>query len=169
MQRAEFLGRDTSPRDELTCFPSGLLTDPSKSESEMAAWHYEVFLVAKGALDIAVLTSRLSRELATIESPSPRLLLWGDAEGDRIDFWTDHQPLQLLARLDLRTPSDRFRGLIIELAREFSLQLLNVDDMELAPDDAALMADIRTSAAYAAATNPPEDEADEEEDEPATT
>jgi hypothetical protein len=128
----------------------------------MAAWHYDLFLVAPDSLDIDALKSRLSRELASLKSPSQNLLLWGSAESDRIDFWIDHKPAQLLARFDLRTPSDSFRRLILDLAREFSFQLVNGDDLEIAPNDAALLVDMRSSSAHAAATNPQADEDDEE-------
>jgi hypothetical protein len=128
----------------------------------MAAWHYDLFLVATGSVETEALKSRLSRDLPTLKSPSQNLLLWGSAEGDRIDFWTDHKPAQLLARFDLRTPSANFRRLILELAREFSFQLLNADDVEVAPNDAAIQADMRASAAHAAATNPADDEEDVE-------
>jgi hypothetical protein len=119
----------------------------------MAAWHYDLFLVATGPVEIGAMKSRLSRDLASIASPSPNLLLWGVPDGNRIDFWTDHQPLQLLARFDLRAPTDSFRRLVLELAREFSLQLLNADDVEVPPHDSALQADIQTSAAAAAVAN----------------
>jgi hypothetical protein len=90
-------------------------------------------------------------------------LLWGAIEGDRIDFWSDHEPAQLLARFDLRSPSESFRRLVLELAREFSFQLVNGDDVEVAANDAALLADMRSSAAQAAACNPEaEDDSDDE-------
>jgi len=132
----------------------------------MAAWHYDLFLVAVGPLDTGPLKARLSRDLPVLNSPTPKLLLWGDAEGDRIDFWVDHTPPQLLARFDLRTPSDVFRQLVLDVAREFSLQLVNIEDVEITPNDAALTADMQASAAHAAAINPPaeDDEAIEQED-----
>ena len=129
----------------------------------MAAWHYDLFLVATGSVETEALKSRLSRDLPSLKSPSQNLLLWGSTDGDRIDFWTDHKPVQLLARFDLRTPSDSFRGLILDLAREFSFQLVNGDDVEVAPNDVALLADIRASAAHAAAINPPAEDDDEAE------
>ncbi|QDT52703.1 hypothetical protein Pan44_07150 [Caulifigura coniformis] len=132
----------------------------------MAAWHYDLFLVATGPLDSGPLKARLSRDLPVLKSPTSKLLLWGDAEGDRIDFWVDHTPPQFLARFDLRTPSDSFRRLVLDVAREFSLQLLNAEDGEIAGNDAALTADMRASAAHAAATNPPaEDEENGEQGE----
>jgi hypothetical protein len=124
----------------------------------MAAWHYDLFLVAAGDVETEVLKARLSRDLAALDSPSQKLLMWGDMDGDRVDFWTDHKPAQLLARFDLRNPSDRFRRLVLEVAREFSLQLRNADDVEIAANDAALLADIHTSAAHVAVTNPPAEE-----------
>jgi hypothetical protein len=129
----------------------------------MAAWHYDLFLIATGSIEIEALTSRLSRDLAALESPSQNLRLWGSLEGDRIDFWIDHQPVQLLARFDLRHPSESFRRLVLELAREFSSQLVNGDDVEIAPKDSALLADMRSSAAQAAAANPEAEGADDEE------
>jgi hypothetical protein len=129
----------------------------------MAAWHYDLFLVATGSIETESLKSRLARDLPSLKSPSQNLLLWGSVEGDRFDFWVDHKPVQLLARFDLRTPADSFRRLVLELAREFSFQLVNGDDVEVAPNDAALLADMRSSAAYAAATNPESE--DDEDDE----
>jgi hypothetical protein len=129
----------------------------------MAAWHYDLFLVATGSIEIEALKSRLSRDLAAVESPSQNLRLWGSIEGDRIDFWVDHQPVQLLARFDLRNPSETFRRLVLEFAREFSFQLVNGDDVEIAPNDSALLADMRSSAAPAAAANPEAEEDDDEE------
>jgi hypothetical protein len=129
----------------------------------MAAWHYDLFLVATGSVEAEALKSRLSRDLPALKSPSQKLLLWGAVEGDRIDFWSDHEPAQLLARFDLRSPSESFRRLVLELAREFSFQLLNADDVEIAADDAALLADMRSSSAQAAATNPPDDDDEEVE------
>ncbi len=130
----------------------------------MAGWHYDLFLVATGPVEIGMLTSRLSSQLTSLTSPAPALLLWGSADGDRVDFWTNHSPMQLLARLDLRTPSDSFRRLLLETAREFGLTLVNVDDVEIEPTNAALLADITASAAQAFVSNPP---ADHDEDDPA--
>jgi hypothetical protein len=130
----------------------------------MAAWHYDLFLVATGSVETESLKSRLSRDLPSLKSPSQNLLLWGAVDGERVDFWADHKPAQLLARFDLRSPSDSFRRLVLELAREFSFQLVNGDDVEIAPNDAALLADMRSSAASAAAANPPIEEEDDDDD-----
>jgi len=127
----------------------------------MAAWHYDLFLVANVSPDPEALKARLSRDLPALKSPSAKLLLWGDAEGDRIDFWTDHQPAQLLARFDLRAPSETFRALVLDVAREFSLQLRSAADVEIEATETALLADIGASDARAAAANPPVDDDDE--------
>ncbi|OAI55024.1 hypothetical protein AYO47_02565 [Planctomyces sp. SCGC AG-212-M04] len=129
----------------------------------MAAWHYDLFLVATGSIETEALKSRLSRDLVPLKSPSQKLLLWGAVEGDRIDFWSDHEPAQLLARFDLRSPSESFRRLVLELAREFLFQLVNGDDVEIAANEAALLADMRSSAAQAAAAHPESE--DDEDDE----
>jgi hypothetical protein len=130
----------------------------------MAAWHYDLFLIETKSVDVGALTSRLNRDLPPLKSPSPKLLLWGDAEGDRIDFWTDHEPLQLLARFDLRTPSDSFRRLVLDLSAQFSLRLLNGDDVEIAAQESALLGDLHASAAHAAAMNPGDNDEQQDED-----
>ena len=127
----------------------------------MAEWHYNLFLVADETLDLPALQARLSRELPVMASPSARLLLWGSAEGDRIDFWTDHTPVQLLARFDLRTPSEGFRRLVLEVAREFRLRLVNAEDVTVEATEGALLADVAASAAQAFVLSPPVEEDEE--------
>ena len=129
----------------------------------MAEWHYNLFLVADGPVDLLALQGRLSRDLPVMASPSAKLLMWGTAEGDRIDFWTDHTPTQLLARFDLRTPSEGFRRLVLEVTREFQLRLVNAEDAAVEPTDAALLADLAASEAQAFVLSPPAEEDEEEE------
>lgn len=121
----------------------------------MAEWHYDLFLVATGSIDPAAVQERLTREFPTLASPSPKLSLWGSLDGDRIDFWTDHSPVQLLVRFDLRSPSSGFRQAILGLAHDFHFDVVNSNDVSMAATDDALLAAIESSAAAEFVRNPP--------------
>ncbi len=127
----------------------------------MAEWHYDLFLVANGPVDIDALTAKVTASLPVLSSPAAALLLWGAADGDRIDFWSNHSPTQLLVRFDLRAPAEHFRRLVLELAREFELRLVTGDDEELPPSAEALEASLRDSAAQQFVLHPPADDDDD--------
>jgi hypothetical protein len=129
----------------------------------MAAWHYDLFLVATGPIDAGALTQRLTAEFPVLASPSPKLLLWGSLDGDRVDFWVEHVPLQLLARFDLRSPSDEFRRSILKLADELSLRLVNSDDVEVAATDGALVTELESSSAAEFVRHPPAVDEDDDD------
>jgi hypothetical protein len=128
----------------------------------MAVWQYDLFLVATRPVDVDALRMRLSQLLPPLTSPSPRLLLWGTPEGDRIDFWTDHTPSELLVRLDARADDVPLVPSVIAVANEFGLQLKNADDLEIQATAAAVLADLKSSPAWYAARHPQDE--DEEDD-----
>ncbi len=68
----------------------------------------DLFLVATAGVDVAALQTTLNSRLPLLPSPSPRLLLWGDFGGARIDFWSEHEPTQLLARCRWMRTRNRF-------------------------------------------------------------
>jgi hypothetical protein len=129
----------------------------------MAAWHYDLFLIATGPTDVGAVMTVLSSALPLLPSPSTKLLLWGTTEGDRVDFWTGNEPVELLARFDLRNPSEHFRALILRAATQFQFRLLNADDVAVGHTEEALLSDMESSAAQGFVNNPPSDDEDGEE------
>ena len=130
----------------------------------MAAWQFDVFLVATGPLDFGAVSALLTAALPLRPSPSDKLLMWGAPDSDRVDFWTGQSPLELLVSFDLRTPSEAFRHTILHLATKFGFRLRNADDIEIPPTDAALLEAMQTSPAQTWVNNPPpEEEVDDNE------
>lgn len=130
----------------------------------MAAWQYDLFLVATEPVEFSAVSALLSAALPVRPSPSAKLMMWGEPDGDRVDFWTGQSPVELLVSFDLRTPSEAFRHTILQLAAKFGFRRRNADDVEIAPTDAALMGAMQASPARAWVDDPPVEEDVEEEE-----
>ena len=142
----------------------------------MAVWQVEFAIVPRRALaaqprvalpqvmdtdwwSTVRLPSGYAQQLAAIAplgtSLAPELQTWGEADGNRVDVWSENgKATRIAARVDVRRLDTRFGAMLLQFARIADAVLVRRDGVVVEPLVGAFGAALRSSAAWQYATDP---------------
>jgi hypothetical protein len=105
------------------------------------------------------LPSDYARQLTAVaplaSSPAAELQTWGDADGNRIDVWSENgRAARMTARVDVRRLDARFGAMLLQFARVADAVLVRQDGLVVEPLVGAFGAALRSSEAWKHANDP---------------